>query len=156
MKQIQNSKKGELSNIVLGLLFTVAFVTLYFSWIGDGITQYGVTPPSGYNESYYIVQGVYSNLSVKINQTYDQLQAINSDTGGIAQVVDFLGFFFSSAYRAAQIAVRSVLAMFGLVDVSISNLPLGTNGAILKGLGLLGLTAIGVFLLMKYVFKIDI
>lgn len=161
MKKITQNKKGlRLSNMIIGMLLTVGVMMGLFAWMVDGVNNYGVNPPDDYNESFFKIQGVYGNLSENIGESYNQIQNISTNTGS-SGVVDFLGFFFSSGYRAAQTAVKSISSMFTLTDIAISetpisqNLPNGTNYAdLLKGLLWLGLVVVfSIGILLNYVIK---
>lgn len=158
MKKIRKSKKGvQLSTMLIGMLFTIGITALMYTWIFDGVNQYSASPPSNYNDSYYKVKGIYGNLSNDFNSTFDQLNTINSNTAnqGVTTVVlSFVDFFFNAAYRAAKVALGSVVSIFTLIDVSISGLPLGGDTNLIKGLAYLSILFIAIIaILMRFVFK---
>lgn len=149
------NKKGQrLSGIMLGIVFTIGITFFLFMWIGDGVTQYNITPPSNYNSSFYVVQGITGNLTSNLNSTYSELQNINSNTAtGGANAIDYISFFFNAAYRGAIAALASIGGIFSLIDLSLGNLPIPGIGQI-KGLMYLAILIIAVVaILMRFVFK---
>lgn len=154
MKRLKKNKKGlQLSNMIIGLLITVAITMGFFVWLSDGITQYASTVPSDYNSSFLRIQGIYGNLSSNINQSYEELQDVSSQTEGVT-VVDFLSFFFNAGYRSAKIAALSITSMFSVGDAAVSVIPLGSYADLLKGLLFLGIIVIfAIGILLNFIIK---
>ena len=121
----------QLSKMLIGNIIVIAIVTGIFIFISDGINQYGVVAPDGYNESFVKIANTQQNLIDNINSTYDDLNNVESSTTGGGST-DFLGFFFNSGYTAARTAIGSISGVNTMIDVAIGSLPLGNYGAILK------------------------
>lgn len=154
MKYLVKNKKGlQLSNMILGMLLTIAVITGFSLWIADGVTQYSSSPPSGYNTSFARITEESTNLGKQLTNASKQLDTINSETQG-NRVLDFLSFFFDAGYRAAQIAVLSIGSMNTFVDVAISETPLGEFGNLLKILAYAALLAVFIIgILLNFIIK---
>jgi hypothetical protein len=150
---IKDKKGLQLSSMIIGLLLTISLTAGLFIWLSNGITGYDASPPSGYNQSFLKIQDAYGDLSQNVNQTYNELQDISSETGGNS-VTDFLGFFFGAAYRSANIAAQTIGSMFSIGDSAVDSIPLGEYGNLLKGLLFLGIIVVfAIGILLNFVIK---
>ena len=144
----------QLSKIIIGNLVIIAVVVGIFTFISDGINQYGVVAPDGYNESFTKIGDTQTDLLGTLNQTYDDLNNVDSSTTGGNSGTDFLGFFFSAGYTAARTATGSISGTNTMIDVAIGSLPLGSYGGVLKSLFLLGILAVIVIgILLNFIIK---
>lgn len=144
----------QLSKIIVGNLVIIAVVVGIFTFISDGINQYGAVAPDGYNESFTKIANTQTELLGNLNQTYEDLNNVDSSTTAGGSNTDFLGFFFSAGYTAARTAIASISGTNTMVDVAIGSLPLGNYGQVLKSLFLMGILAVIVVgILLNFIIK---
>ena len=144
----------QLSKIMIGNFVVIAIVVGLFTFISDGINQYGAVAPDGYNESFTKIANTQTDLLGNLNQTYDDLNNVDSSTTGGSGNTDFLGFFFSAGYTAARTATASISGTNTMIDVAIGSMPLGGYGQVLKSLFLLGiLTVMVIGILLNFIIK---
>lgn len=145
------NKKGlQLSNMIIGMLFTVAIVSGFFIWISDGITQYSATAPTDYNQSFERVK----NISAALEDDLRDTQSTLNNTKGNDNFLDYFGFLINAGYSAGKTAVNSITSMGELVDVAIEQSALGAYGDLLKSLILLTIITIFIIgILLNFILK---
>jgi hypothetical protein len=140
--------------MLIGNIIIIGIVTGLFIFISDGITQYGVTAPEGYNESFSKITNTQIDLINNLNATYDDLNNVDSSTTGSTGNTDFLGFFFNAGYTGARTATGSITGVNTMIDVAIGGLPLGSYGAVLKTLFLTAIVVVVIIgILLNFIIK---
>lgn len=145
----------QLTKMNVGIIVIIAVITGLSFFITDGIVQYGIEAPEGYNNSFDTIRNTQSSLYQNINSTYGALQDVDSNTAtGSSGSTDFLGFFFNAGYTAAQTATGSITSVNTMIDVAIGSSGLGEYGAILKNLFLAAILVVMVIgILLNFIIK---
>jgi hypothetical protein len=121
----------KLTGIMLSVLLGVVVYVSLFQFLNDGIVQYGVqsTLPSGFNDSYTIIQGELDQINQTTTTISNQLTSITAQSG----VLDYLGFFFNSGYQALIGAGSITRSVFVITDTSLESAGgFGQSGALIK------------------------
>ena len=123
----------KLTSILIGVLCAVAVYVSLFTFLTDGITQYG-TPtnlPSSFNNSYSIINQQLNNINETTTGLKDQLTSISAQSG----VLDYLGFFFNAGYKALTGAGQITSSVFVITDTSLDSAGgFGASGFLIKQL----------------------
>lgn len=121
----------KLSDIMIGLVFSIILFIGLFTFLTDGVIQYGVESnlPSEYNQSFIVIKGELDN----INKTTSGIKAQLSDITAQSGILDYLGFFFNAGYKALTGAGQITKSLFIITDESIEVTGgLGETGGFLK------------------------
>lgn len=146
-----NNKKGlQLSNMIIMMLITVAITSGFFIWISNGITQYSVTPPDGYNESFTRIQNIYTDIDNNLQETQTKL----NNTQGNSNFIDYFGFIINAGLSAAKTTVGVMSSMGVLVEVAVDESALGAYGDLIRILFLIAIIVVFIVgILLNFIIK---
>lgn len=109
----------KLTNIMIGTLCAITIYISLFTFLTDGINQYG-TPnnlPTNFNNSYSIINNQLNNINETTASLKNQMTSITAQSG----VLDYLGFFFNAGYKALTSAGEITESIFVITDTSLDN-----------------------------------
>jgi hypothetical protein len=140
----------QLSKIIIGTLAVNLIVVGFFFYIASGANTYTSISSTGYNnESFIKIGEVYKSINSTIQESESELNNTKSDS-----ITDFLGYFFNKGYQAVKITLQVISSEYTLVDASVTNLPLGQFGAVVKSiLIIMILVVFSVGLLLAFIIK---
>lgn len=126
---------AKMTTFAVGLILSSLFITLIAVFMGHVSSSYAVT----YDNETLATYNQLNDLANITKQVKDQTEGIQEKSG----VLDVIGGFFSDAYQALRVTLRSFGVFETMSNQAVKDLQLGQVGEIIK----IALTSIALIIL---------
>jgi len=140
---------AKISSFIIALLLCSGVVAIIGLFVSEMSQEYSVT----YDNDSMAVYNQLQSLSNQTEQVQEGVEGITEKSG----VIDVIGSYFSSAYRALKITTTSFNTFDTMADQAIDDANMGAAGSILKTLiGAIVIIAIFVGVIISALLKKDV